>query len=156
MTEQFDVPPKEAKDLAHLSDGRIGWAISAWKDPQIMARREDQVSFLYDGIAGSSVDRFKISETITKDPENLMDLLGTWLSWWRDLSLILSGAVDYEMITNIGHLDEIIEMMPDTIDDPEYYIRHDEIWQTVREMADWSLSRIASLAYPQEPDFSLN
>ena len=103
------MPLKDAVDLAHLSDGRIGWAISAWQDPQIMAQRADQVAFLYDGIAGSTVDRFKISETITKDPENLMNLLGTWLSWWRDLSLILSGMVDYEMITNISYLDEIIE-----------------------------------------------
>lgn len=54
------------------------------------------------------------------------------------------------------HLDELIDLMPETIDDPEHYIRHDEAWQAVRELADWTLQQVGQMALPDEPNFSFN
>jgi DNA polymerase-3 subunit delta' len=105
LIERWDVPEDKANQLAHLADGRVGWAVSAWQEPELLEHRERQITLLYEGIQGSKVGRFKLSQKVTKDLETIPELLSTWLSWWRDLSLVVNGVSDFEMITNIDQID---------------------------------------------------
>jgi DNA polymerase-3 subunit delta' len=107
LTERWDVPEDQANRLAHLADGRVGWAVSAWQAPELLELRDWQVMLLYEGIQGSKVERFKLSHQVTKDLETIPELLRTWLSWWRDLSLVVTGVSDFDMITNIDQIDTL-------------------------------------------------
>lgn len=65
--------------------------------------------------------------------------------------LILSILLEFD-----HYLDQLIEVLPDTADNKEEYIRYDETWQAVRELADWTLVRIADLAISDQPPFSMS
>src|SRR5688500_13382723 len=54
------------------------------------------------------------------------------------------------------HLDDLVEYLPEETDNPVDYIRHDEVWHAVTEMADWTLSRIAEMTIPEHPLQSTN
>jgi hypothetical protein len=51
---------------------------------------------------------------------------------------------------------DLIEILPEDTDDKAHYIRNDEVWRAIRELADMTLTRIALLGIPQEPTFSAN
>lgn len=54
------------------------------------------------------------------------------------------------------HLAQIVDAVPHQADNKEDYILNDEVWQVVREMADWTLTRAALAQSPMEPEFSIN
>jgi hypothetical protein len=64
---------------------------------------------------------------------------------------MLAILLDFDM-----HLDDLVEYLPEETDNPIDYIRHDEIWHAVTEMADWTLSRIAEMTVPDDPVQSVN
>ncbi|MGF1503824.1 MAG: hypothetical protein GYB64_09230 [Chloroflexi bacterium] len=64
---------------------------------------------------------------------------------------IVSVLVDFDYF-----LDNMIGFLPTTALNKEAYIRYDEGWQEIREMADWTLKRIAFLQMPGEVEFDLN
>lgn len=84
LTTRWHVPEEEAKLLAHLADGRLGWAVRAFEDGSLLETRQTQLDALYDALAGNRVQRFAIADKLARKPEQLPALLQTWLSWWRD------------------------------------------------------------------------
>lgn len=101
--------------LAHLSGGRIGWAIKAALDPSVMQVRNDHLALLRGLIVKSRVGRFSLAENLAKDSEELSDMLRTWLTWWRDLILLKTAGsleqspagVRFSVITNIDNEGEL-------------------------------------------------
>jgi hypothetical protein len=53
-------------------------------------------------------------------------------------------------------LEELVGELPLAEGDKADYIRNDEIWGTIRGLADWTLTLLAQLGQPKEPEFSLN
>jgi hypothetical protein len=53
-------------------------------------------------------------------------------------------------------LEQLTSRMPDNTEDKAGYIRNNEAWQAVREMADWTLSRLAVLLAPENVVFGPN
>jgi len=92
-------------------------------------------------------------------PDELLDRWGNLFQGGRGLQIIgisevmLSVLVDFDF-----HLRQFINAMPQTTDDrnKEEYIRNDEAWRTIREMADLTLTRIALISIPDQPLFSEN
>ncbi len=74
--------------LAHLADGRLGWAVQASQDEKILQVRQKQLDVLLEAVNGRRHARFTIADKLSRRPELLPDLLRTWLSWWRDLALL--------------------------------------------------------------------
>ncbi len=101
LQEQWRLSSERADLLAHLADGRLGWAVLAAQDPAIMEAREFRLNALHDAIGQSRVGRFNMAEKLNKKPEDLPELLRTWLSWWRDLSLLAIDDALASAITNI-------------------------------------------------------
>ena len=58
-------------------------------------------------------------------------------------------ALDFD-----DQLDELMEYLPEDAEDKVGYIRHDEVWHAVCEMADWTLARIVQMSMPEEPFWS--
>ena len=103
LIERWSVKPNDARVLARLSSGCMGWAVSASADEGILAQREEQIEALVD-IAGSDrIAQFAYSAEIAgkfnKNRAEAQKLLSLWISWWRDLLLIKGGCRD--IITNI-------------------------------------------------------
>jgi DNA polymerase-3 subunit delta' len=102
LTTRWHVPDDEAHLLAHLSDGRLGWAVQAAQDPTILESREQHLEWLNEAIKGSRVTRFALADKLANKPERLPAILQTWLSWWRDLTLLAQGTTRNGIIlTNI-------------------------------------------------------
>jgi hypothetical protein len=88
------------------------------------------------------------------------DLLESWSEAFRGgHGLMRVGVSDHMLAILLDfdiHLDDLIEYLPEEAENPMDYIRHDEVWRAVREMADWTLSRIAEMSVPENPMQSLN
>jgi len=83
--------PDEAHTLARLSGGRPGWALTAFRQPEVLTMRarivEEMLQVLYTGRAG----RFDYSEQIAEQ-DALPLILEIWQSWWRDVLLLAEGS----------------------------------------------------------------
>jgi DNA polymerase-3 subunit delta' len=87
--------------LAHVADGRLGWAITAAADPDVLTARSDQLDLLDKALATTRVGRFALADTLARKPDQLLDVLRTWLSWWRDLALLTFGRQQEAHLSNI-------------------------------------------------------
>jgi DNA polymerase III subunit delta' len=92
LMTRWQVRAEEARLLAHLADGRLGWAVRASQDGSRLQVRQQQLSSLHEALAGARVARFDLAERLARKAEELPDLLRTWLSWWRDLALLAHGG----------------------------------------------------------------
>ena len=88
------------------------------------------------------------------------DLLMSWSETFRGgHGLTRLGVAPHMLAVLLDfdiHLDDLLEYLPDQADNPIDYIRHDEVWGAVREMADWTLTRIAEMSMPEHPMQSPN
>lgn len=87
-----NLPAKEAALAAHLSEGRPGLALRLLDDPALMEARRQAVEILLTLLPVSRVERFAAAESLVKDRPALEKTLQTWLSFWRDVFLLSSGA----------------------------------------------------------------
>lgn len=105
LTTRWHVPEDEAKLLAHLADGRLGWAVQAFEDGSILEARKAQLDFLYEAIAGNHVKRFALADKLSRKPEQLPALLQNWLSWWRDAVRLAQQADPNTAVVPLTNLD---------------------------------------------------
>ncbi len=88
------VPAERAELLAHLSQGRLGWAVRMQQDEAALAARAQRLDDLSALLGGSRVTRFAYAERLSKEGslERVQDTLDLWLAFWRDVLLAASGA----------------------------------------------------------------
>ena len=106
LVSSCGVQPDRAKFLARLSDGCLGWALSAISDDSLLDRRSREIDRLRSLLTAGLDQRFAFArELATQFSQNrtaAMETIAAWLAWWRDLMLISSGcksaviSVDYE------------------------------------------------------------
>jgi len=92
LTRLYNVSSDDATLLAHLSAGRMGWAVGALSDPDLLVKRGSAFDLLDQLLAGSRVEQFKLSDDLAKDKAGLLTLLELWLSFWRDVTLLVEGS----------------------------------------------------------------
>ena len=77
--------------IARLSGGRIGWAIKAAQDDELLDAREGALSQLQAILGGGRLERMKLadqlSRQVARDKGQLRDILDTWQMYWRDVLL---------------------------------------------------------------------
>jgi DNA polymerase III subunit delta' len=103
LATRWNVPDEQAHLLAHLADGRLGWAVQAAQEPAILQERTDQMAQLQTILAGNRGGRFAQADKLANKPELIPPLLQIWLSWWRDLLLLNQGNANgrFTPLTNI-------------------------------------------------------
>ena len=111
LAVRWQVPAEKATLLAHLADGRLGWAVQAAEDETILQMRAEQLEILHSALAGRRSERFALADRLARKPEALPDLLKTWLSWWRDLAL-LSQRRGQAISLTLTNVDEVSRMEP--------------------------------------------
>lgn len=107
LRERRQVSPEEAQRLAHLADGRPGWALNALQEPSVLQERDEQLALLSEALPGKRVQRFDLADRLAKNAETLPDLLRTWLTWWRDATLLAWGAPETDKLVNVDQLDTL-------------------------------------------------
>ena len=96
LREKHGLEASRAQTYAHLSEGRVGFALRLLANPSELEKRQvfiDQVSGL---LSANRRARFAYVETLTRDRdkarENMRQALMAWLSYWRDMLFCITGA----------------------------------------------------------------
>jgi DNA polymerase-3 subunit delta' len=92
---------EEARILARLSGGRVGWALRACQDPMVMDRRNAALDEMERLLAVGRVERLAFAAEASRDTDACRDLLEQWAGWWRDLLLVSAGLDAGRAATNI-------------------------------------------------------
>ena len=96
-----------ARLLGRLSQGRIGWALAAGQDDQMLAQRERTLDTVRSLRHASHVERFSWAQSLSKKPDQVPYVLDVMASWWRDVLLLAAGS--QAPIANVDHEDELQE-----------------------------------------------
>jgi DNA polymerase-3 subunit delta' len=112
LIEKMQVKPEQARLLAALSHGCIGWAITAAGDEKILAQCRETMDQIISAVKGDYEDRFayvaRLAAGFSQNRRAVYDTLDRWVDYWRDLMLVKLDCPD--MITNIDRKEEIIKM----------------------------------------------
>ena len=95
---------EQARLLARLSGGRIGWAIRAVADEALLKRRSEALAAHHQALRANRAERLLMAADLSKG-EHAIETLQTWASWWRDMLLVQSGASG-----RISHIDQQMEL----------------------------------------------
>lgn len=106
LVKRWNLSPQEARLLARLSGGRLGWAIRAAADASILEGREAALDALNALGKEGRAERLSRAGDLAKEPEELPQVLELWLTWWRDVLLLQSetipaGGTDGVRVTNV-------------------------------------------------------
>lgn len=106
----YNVEPTDAELLAAWSGGRVGWAISAVDEPEMLEQQQVSLDALVALRTGGRVPRLKWAEERAKeysaDPSVVQGMLLLWETWWRDVLLTAGGCGD--AITYLDRRDELV------------------------------------------------
>ncbi len=94
LIQEWETEPKEADLIAALAAGRMGWAVQAIEDEEMLAQRKAQLDMLTKLPSASRVQRFDLVQRISGDSEKVQLLLELWLLWWRDMVLAANNCLD--------------------------------------------------------------
>jgi DNA polymerase-3 subunit delta' len=92
LVEEYGADAEQATLLARLSGGRLGWAISALREPSMLEQRTEALDLLESLIGMNRAKRFDAAEDLAKDKTALQTLLELWQTYWRDLVLLCEGS----------------------------------------------------------------
>lgn len=105
LANSYEVEPSKARLLAHLCQGCLGWALSVLADENLFQQRCQTVDKLSSLLTSSLEERFAYAQVvaarITQNRKFTDQMVGIWLSWWRDLMLIKGNCK--EAISNIDY-----------------------------------------------------
>src|SRR5437763_6250448 len=94
LEQHWEVDPQEAALLAALAAGRMGWAIQAVEDEDLLSERKAQLEALTKLPLVSKVQRFDIAQKLSTDADKARNVLELWLLWWRDMVLATNQSLD--------------------------------------------------------------
>ena len=92
LVNRWQVPPDQASLLANLSGGRLGWAVEVGQEPAVLERRSRWLDELQELMGLGRAERFAYAGRLGQHPASLREVLGLWLTWWRDLVLVTHGS----------------------------------------------------------------
>ncbi|MEE8442943.1 MAG: DNA polymerase III subunit delta' [Dehalococcoidia bacterium] len=128
LTEERGVALEDARLLAKLSGGRLGWALAAATDPKILDTRQQRLEALQEVVDGGLEQRFQYAQELatqfSRDRATTQEVLGFWLLWWRDLLMLTQGVP--ELMKNLDWRESLEERAP--------RYQKDEVTAVVREL----------------------
>lgn len=92
LVERWGAEHEDADLVAHLSGGRLGWAVSMLADTAGLQRRAQRLDEMGELLEASTVDRFRYAGRLARDPVATQETLDLWLGWWRDVMLLAADA----------------------------------------------------------------
>src|SRR6266516_1073832 len=99
LEQRWQVEPEEAALIAALAAGRMGWAVQAVEDEDMLVERQAQLETLTKLPAVGKVQRFEVAQRLSADADKVRGILELWLLWWRDMVLAANNCLD--LIVNV-------------------------------------------------------
>jgi len=106
LISSYDVDANKAKLLTQLCQGRLGWALSALANDDILEQRSQRIVKLFSLLPAGLEQRFayaqELASQLSQNRRVGAEIIEIWLDWWRDLMLIKGGCreaiinADYE------------------------------------------------------------
>jgi DNA polymerase III subunit delta' len=100
-----EVNQELSERLAHISDGRPGYAIRLFDQPNLLERRGACLDELVELLGESRRERFAYASNAVQDKEKLRQGLQMWLSFWRDVLIYCAGV--NRSITNLDYARQV-------------------------------------------------
>ncbi len=111
LSHRWGVEPQQAKLVARLSHGCLGWALLAATDGSRLQQRAERLARMFDTINVGYEERFayasQLAVQFSQSQEAVPEILDLWLDWWHDLLLVKTGV--NEAITNVDLEDKLFE-----------------------------------------------
>ena len=92
LQRRWQVPEEEARALAALANGRLGWAVAAHEHPELREERSEQLTRIVSLAEASRDERIRAAGAFAADGETARRVLELWTVWWRDVVLAACGA----------------------------------------------------------------
>lgn len=112
LVEHWSADERQAELLAHLSGGRLGWAVTMLEDPSSLEWRTRILDELLALRGKGRVERLAYAAALSGDErqtrqarQEVSRVLELWLTWWRDVLLLASGS--RAPLTNVDRLDSL-------------------------------------------------
>ncbi|MGI5916115.1 MAG: ATP-binding protein, partial [Anaerolineae bacterium] len=96
--------PDDARLVARLAAGRVGWALRAMDDAHILAERRERLDELREILRQGRAGRIRAAERLSRQ-DDLLDTARLWQSWWRDVMLLHGGCS--ELLVNDDEADAL-------------------------------------------------
>ena len=81
-------PEPQARELASLSAGRLGWAVGAWEDPAVLETRDRRLERLTAAAEGGIEERFayaaELANLLPQQRTAVRETLDLWAEWWLE------------------------------------------------------------------------
>jgi DNA polymerase-3 subunit delta' len=115
LITQWLVSAEQAELLAHLSGGRLGWAVRLAQENELLEERGQKLNDVQMLIAASRVVRFQYAEKLARETslDRVQATLEVWQSFWRDV--LLAGARANAPLTNLDyapHIEQLAQKVP--------------------------------------------
>ncbi|HEY5731238.1 MAG TPA: DNA polymerase III subunit delta' [Anaerolineales bacterium] len=81
-----------AKLVAHISSGRMGYAIQLMENDSLLESRDERLNDLITLLPASRVEKFMYADQLSKDKDSMRQAILFWLSYWRDVMLRTAQA----------------------------------------------------------------
>jgi DNA polymerase III subunit delta' len=92
LEARWDVPAAQAHQLAVLANGRLGWAVRAFQQPELREVRAQTLATLLRLPGAGRDERLRQAGTLAADVETARAAVDLWTLWWRDVTLAACGA----------------------------------------------------------------
>ncbi|MBN1887701.1 MAG: DNA polymerase III subunit delta' [Thermoflexales bacterium] len=92
LVSRWGVAEERAGQLAHLSGGRLGWAVVMAQDEGLLHKRAARLDELARLLDAKRVARFAYAEELAGDNAAALETLDLLESWWRDVMLVAAGS----------------------------------------------------------------
>jgi DNA polymerase-3 subunit delta' len=104
--------PAQARQLAKLSGGRIGWALQAAEEPEVLELRQQALDQLLKLLPADRVERFRFARETSPAPATARRQIELWITWWRDLLLLYSQVERH--VVNVDRMDDLRAVSAET------------------------------------------
>lgn len=110
LHQRYNVAPNDAALIAAWSGGRIGWAIAAVENPDLLDQQQQRLDELVRLGTATRVERMRWAEERAKEyrggePGTALEWMRLWQSWWRDVLLVRAGNA--EAVTHLDRRPEL-------------------------------------------------
>lgn len=99
LQERWQVADEDAALISALAAGRMGWAVQAVEDDDLLRERQTHLETLARVPALNTVQRFEIAQKLSTEGDKIKSMLELWLLWWRDLVFAANHCP--ELVVNV-------------------------------------------------------
>ena len=135
LQESYHADRASADEVARLSAGRPGWALSAIAAPEVLEmlnkKLGDIEQVVRDGLEGRFTYAASLASSFARERDLGRRELATWLDWWRDLLLVKVGAPGF--VTHLSRM-ETLEAMAGAVSSAELARAIKAIQETIEHL----------------------